>query len=368
MGNVLVVGGTGPTGPPIVEGLLERGHEVTVFHTGRHEVPEMPEVRHVHGSPFAAEGIEAVAGEWDTVVATYGRVRLIADALAGRCGHLVVVGGVPVYQGYVDPGSRFPYGVGLPVREDAPRVAPDQPRAAGYDTAPIRRTEDHVFALGERGAFAATYLRYPTVYGPRNPYAWEWNVVRRVLDGRDWMILADGGHGIHSRAAARNAAQAVLLATDRPGVAAGRAYNVADDDLVTVRQWVQLVARAAGADLAIRSLPRELPSPGLAVSAFGGQETTTCVVDTTRLREDLGYRDVVPVAAGLDEAVAWMLAHEERMRATGTTDPFDYAAEDALVSAYDAALAGLADVAAPFATGIEQLAMVQTAKGSADRS
>ena len=366
MGNVLVVGGTGPTGPPIVAGLLDRGHDVTVFHTGRHETPELPEVRHVHGSPFSAEGVAAAAGEWDVVVATYGRVRLIADAMAGRCGQLVVVGGVPVYQGYVDPGSRFPYGVPLPLREDAPRVAPDQPRAAGYDTAPIRRTEDHVFTLGEQGAFRATYLRYPTVYGPRNPYAWEWNVVRRVLDGRPWMVLADGGHGIHSRAAARNAAHAVLLATDRPEVAAGRAYNVADDDLVTVRQWVQLVARAAGADLAIRSLPRELPNPGLAVSAFGGHETTTCVVDTTRLREDLGYRDVVGVGTGLAEAVEWMLGHEEQLRAAGTTDPFDYDAEDALVAAYDAALAGLAGVAAPFATGIDRLAMVQTAKGSAD--
>ena len=368
MGNILVVGGTGPTGPPIVDGLLGRGHAVTVFHTGRHEVPEMPDVPHVHGNPFSAEGIAAVAGEWDTVVATYGRVRRIADAVAGHCGHLVVVGGVPVYQGYVNPGSRFPYGVGLPVREDAARVAPDEPRFAGYETGPIRRTEDHVFTLGEQGAFAATYLRYPTIYGPRNPYAWEWTVVRRVLDGRPWMILADGGHGIHSRAAARNAAEAVLLAVDRPEVAAGKAYNVGDDRLVTVRQWVELVAEAAGGRLPIRSLPRELPSPGLAVSAFGGQEAATCVVDTSRLRTDLGYRDVVSVPDGLAEAVAWMTANEGRMRETGTTAPFDYAAEDALVAAYDAALAGLADAAAPFATGIDRMAMVQTATGSGNQA
>jgi nucleoside-diphosphate-sugar epimerase len=365
MGNVLVVGGTGPTGPPIVEGLLARGHAVTVFHTGRHEVPELPEVPHVHASPFDAEGIAAITGEWDTVVATYGRVKLLAEHLAGRCGHLVVVGGVPVYQGYVNPGSRFPYGVPLPVREDAPLVAPDEPRFAGYSTGPIRRTEDHVFGLGEQGAFGATYLRYPTIYGPRNPYAWEWNVVRRVLDGRPWMILADGGHGIHSRAAALNAAEAVLLAVDRPEVATGKAYNVADDELVTVRQWVQLVARAAGRDLEIRSLPGELPSPGLAVSAFGGQESATCVVDTARVREDLGYRDVVPVREGLAEAVHWMIENESALRVTGTTDPFDYAAEDALVAAYDRALTGLTDAAAPFAAKIGRMDMVQTATGSA---
>ncbi|MGW4487775.1 NAD-dependent epimerase/dehydratase family protein [Amycolatopsis sp. NPDC004368] len=368
MTRALVVGGTGPTGPPIVAGLLARGHEVTVFHTGRHEVAELPDVPHVHGSPFEAADIaHAVGGgEWDVVVAAYGRVRLIADAVAGRCGHLVVIGGVPVYQGYVNPGSRFPYGVRLPVREDShPLVAPDEPRFAGYSTGPIRRTEDHVFALGAQGRFAATYLRYPTVYGPRNPYAWEWHVVRRVLDGRPWLILADGGHGVHSRAAARNAAHAVLLATDRPDTAAGEAYNVADDELLTVRQWVQLVARAAGRDLEIRSLPRELPNPGLAVSAFGGQESPTCVVDTARLREDLGYRDVVSVPDGIAETVEWMLANEPHLRASRTTDPFDYAAEDALVAAYTRALASLAPQAAAFGSGIEPMEMVQTAKGRA---
>ena len=135
-----------------------------------------------------------------------------------------------------------------------------------------------------------------------------------------------------------------------------------------MRQWVELVAAAAGGRMPIRSLPRELPSPGLAVSAFGGQESTTCVVDTSRLRADLGYRDVVSVPDGLAEAVEWMLGNEARMRETGTTDPFDYAAEDALVAAYDAALAGLADAAAPFATGIGRMAMVQTAAGSGNQA
>ena len=50
--RTLVVGGTGPTGPFIVNGLRERGREVTIFHRGTHEVPEIPDdVRHIHGDP-----------------------------------------------------------------------------------------------------------------------------------------------------------------------------------------------------------------------------------------------------------------------------------------------------------------------------
>lgn len=369
MGEVLVVGGTGPTGAPVVEGLVARGHDVTILHTGRHEIDEVAGVPHLHGDPFSEDGIREAIGRrsFDVVIAMYGRVRLLATHLTGRCDHFVVVGGTPVYQGYVNPLEMFPAGVQLPVREDRhPLVEPDAPRYAGYAVGPIRATEDHVFALADAGAFDATYLRYPTVYGPRNPYAWEWNVVRRVLDGRRWIVLADGGHNVHSRVAARNAAEAVLLAVDRPSVAKGRAYNVADDDLVTFRQWVQLVARAAGGELEIRSLPRELPSPGLALSAFGGAESPTCILDTSRLREDLGYRDVVSVADGLAETVRWMLDHEPEMRRTGTTDPFDYTAEDELVAAYERALAGLAPVAEPFRSGIGRMAVPQTAKGSAE--
>lgn len=47
--RVLVIGGTGPTGPHIVNGLLERGHDVTILHTGGHETDAIPErVPHIH--------------------------------------------------------------------------------------------------------------------------------------------------------------------------------------------------------------------------------------------------------------------------------------------------------------------------------
>jgi nucleoside-diphosphate-sugar epimerase len=367
--TALVVGGTGPTGPPLVEGLLERGYEVTIFHTGRHELPDGPDVPHIHGDPFSAEGIAGALRDRtdDVVVATYGRVRLLAEEVAGRCDHLVVVGGTPVYDGYVNPRDRFPTGMTLPVREsDHPLVPAEDRRTAGYRTAPIRRTEDAVFSLDARGAFRATYLRYPTIYGPRNPHAWEWSVVRRVLDGREQLILSDDGRGIHSRAGARNAAHALLCAVDRPEVAAGKAYNVADDELVSIRQWAELVADAAGRRLEIRSLPGEVPSPGWHVIAFGYQAAASCVLDTSRIREELGYRDVVPLREGLQETVDWMVQHRSELDANRTiVDPFDYAAEDRLLEAYDRCLAELAPVAAPFAEHGGRMPTPQTAAGAA---
>src|ERR1700741_5135186 len=98
--RALVIGGTGPTGPHVVSGLLARGHEVTIFHRGTHELPELAGVEHIHGDPHFRESIDQALGSpaFDTVLAMYGRVRHIAPALSVRCGRFIAIGGVPVYR------------------------------------------------------------------------------------------------------------------------------------------------------------------------------------------------------------------------------------------------------------------------------
>ncbi len=49
MSRALVVGGTGSTGPYIVNALLADGYEVVIFHTGTHEVDFDGPVEHRHG-------------------------------------------------------------------------------------------------------------------------------------------------------------------------------------------------------------------------------------------------------------------------------------------------------------------------------
>jgi len=53
--KALVIGGTGPTGPFILEGLIKRRYGATIYHHGPHEVALPPSVKHVHGNPFSAD-------------------------------------------------------------------------------------------------------------------------------------------------------------------------------------------------------------------------------------------------------------------------------------------------------------------------
>ncbi len=60
--KALVIGGTGPSGPFIVEGLLKRGYEVTILHRGTHEVDFSSPVEHLHGDPHFVETLEETMG------------------------------------------------------------------------------------------------------------------------------------------------------------------------------------------------------------------------------------------------------------------------------------------------------------------
>ena len=87
--RALVIGGTGPTGHFIVNGLRARGFEVAMLHSGRHEVAEIPDdVEHVHTDPFREDALRDALGSrsFDVCVATYGRLRVTSRVMAGRCG------------------------------------------------------------------------------------------------------------------------------------------------------------------------------------------------------------------------------------------------------------------------------------------
>ena len=87
MKTALVVGGTGPTGPHIVNGLLEREFDVAMLHTGAHESELIPEVvEHIHTDPFDAEKTADALGNrsFDLAIVTYGRLRELAALLKGK--------------------------------------------------------------------------------------------------------------------------------------------------------------------------------------------------------------------------------------------------------------------------------------------
>ena len=334
MRSALVIGGTGPTGPYIVNGLVARGFDVTVFHTGAHELAEVDHVPHRHGDVRSVEGVRSAIGadHFDVVVATYGRLRAVAEALVGRTGQLVAIGGVPAYRGYFDATRWDPPGLPVPSREDAPTSTEDDD-GKSYR---IARTEEILFALHP----TACVFRYPYVYGPRQLVPREWLFVRRVLDRRPFVIVPDDGLTLIGHGYTDNLAHAVLLAVDHPEAAAGQVFNAIDEECLTIRQVAELIALELDHDWEIVSMPAQLATP--AKPLMQANRTTHRVLDTAKLRQLLGYSDVVPAREAVRRAARWLVEHPPPpggIEEQALEDPFDYAAEDTLVGWWKSILA-----------------------------
>ncbi|MGE4238927.1 NAD-dependent epimerase/dehydratase family protein [Ramlibacter sp.] len=334
--RVLVIGGTGPSGPHLVNGLLARGHEVIILHGGFHEVEFDREIEHIHTDPHFAETLEpALAGRtFDTVIATYGRVRVIAETLRGRTGRFISVSGAGGYA----PRSDERWGaLGRPpaIREDGPKR--DERWAEDKLWHKIWLTEQAVMAMHAAGDFRATIFRYPLVYGPHAPAPLDWSIVRRILDGRRQFILGDNGLLIQRWGYAANVAHALLLAVDQPEACSGQIYHVADDVQHSLRQRIELIARTLGHEWELVNLPQNLAAR--ACPLWGDHkhmtyDSTHMAFDTTKVRTQLGYSDKVPTAEAIALSAKWLAAHGRERAAEMEKqlgDPFAYEAEDELI-------------------------------------
>ena len=329
--KALVIGGTGPSGHFIVNGLIRRGYAVAMLHTGRHEVDEIPStVEHIHTDPFDADALRTALGtrSFDLTIAAYGRLRRIAEIMVGRTGRFISIGGAPAYRGYMNPTVLRPPGLPVPTREDAPVVPVEAEDPKGWR---IVQTEQAVFKHHPDAA----HFRYPFLYGPYQIAPREWCVVRRILDGRRVIVLPDNGLTLNHSCHVENAAHAVLLAVDRPDDARGQIYNCGDERLLTLRQIVELIAEALDYQLEIVSMPWEFALPARPLIAQPW--ITHRVLDLTKLKTQLGYADVVAPERGLAQTALWLKNHPLPQGGTDEKilqDPFDYRAEDELIDAW----------------------------------
>jgi nucleoside-diphosphate-sugar epimerase len=329
--KALVIGGTGPSGHYIVNGLLQRGYDVAMLHSGKHELDEIPvTVEHIHTDPFSEEALRGAIGNrtFDLTVAAYGRLRRIAEIMVKRTGRFISIGGAPAYRGYMNPTVLEPQGLPVPTSEDAPVVPIEAEDAKGWRVA---QTEQAVFECHP----SASHFRYPFLYGPYQIAPREWCVVRRILDGRKSIIVPDDGLTLNHSAYVENAAHAILLAIDRPAASAGQIYNCGDQRLFTLRQMIETIAKALSYDLEIVSMPWDLAVPARPMIAQPW--TTHRVLDMTKIRTQLGYSDVVAPERGLAITAKWLRDHplppngpDEKIM----QDPFDYQAEDELIASW----------------------------------
>ncbi|HZP24907.1 MAG TPA: NAD-dependent epimerase/dehydratase family protein [Terriglobales bacterium] len=277
--NILVIGGTRFIGAAVVRQLAEAGHAVTVYHRGEHEGKVPCGIRHVR-RPEAAMPVRSFPAELlspapDVTVHMMAMGEADAGAavqfLRGRTARMVWISSGDVYLAYgrfigIEPGPVLPGAL----REDAPLrtvLYPyHDPTKAADDIANIYEK-----IIVERIAMSSselpgTVLRLPKVYGPGD------NADLATVYG-----FREHPHWRWTHGYVENVARAIVLAALSPA-AAGRIYNVGEEHTPTVAERLL--------KLPASSLP---PNES---SKFNFEQDIA--YDTTRIREELGYAELVP--------------------------------------------------------------------------
>ena len=326
--GALVVGGTGPTGVPLVNRLLGAGFEVAIFHSGAHPAEFDGPVERIIGNARDHDDIVAKLGErrWDVVICMYGRLRSLGEHLKGKTARLVGITGQPVYKGAMPPTpeGRIP----LPVPEFAER----QYDASNY-TGMVAAGEDQLFAQHGAGDFEAVILRYPGVFGPRAPLNHEWAVVKRVLDKRPFMLMPHDGIAYFQRGYIENLAQLGFLAATRPE-AAGEAFNAGDERVMSARHVAEVICDELGSDMELVGVPAQYCR-----GFFPLAEKSNQILDMSKARALLGYRDVVDVEAATRITAGFLANQPPDPQDLYPAGPgtFDYPREDAILARWQAA-------------------------------
>jgi nucleoside-diphosphate-sugar epimerase len=293
--RVLIIGGTGFIGQWIVRALVENGHEVRVFHRGRTTAALPPSVPHIHGERLELPRFAPLFRAWDPEVVldtfAYGRddLALVNRATEKMPCRFVVLSSMDVYRAYgiycrLEEGApetrRFDENAPIrsvlyPYRKNATSVNDLMYR---YDKIPAEQ-----FAMSEMNK-PVTILRLGKVYGPGDSQRHAQDYLEQVRRGRvQWPKEQSGWRW--SRTFVENGAGAVAVAIGSTA-SASRIYNVADEPVLTEREWIGAVARANGYDLEI-----ETATESSAPATWPYDWRQHLYADTTRIRRELGWRE-----------------------------------------------------------------------------
>ena len=326
--RIFILGGSGQIGRALVPAMLARGWEVVVGSRGNVAVPDGAEHADVDRVDDAALR-RALGGGVDVLVDCIAYEREHAEqllALEQLVGSLVVVSSAAVYadaHGRGFDSDEFP-DYPVPIRERT------QPTVEPGDSSYAAKKRAVELALLGQSAIPATLIRAGAIYGVGGD-AREWYFVKRVLDGRRYVVLGDRGRSRFHQTATDNLAELIRLAAERPGT---RVLNGGDPQAATVLD----ISRAIAASLDHEWTEVLLAGPGEPCET-PWTTPRPLVLDMTDAEFDVGYRPVVRYETAVRRTCEWLVERARelpwqevapRMLQYGPSS-FDYEAEDELV-------------------------------------
>lgn len=317
--RALVTGGSGYFGCLLRERLLERGWAVRIFDlVDAHDRPEP--VEFVGGDIRDLEAIRSACGDVDAVFHNVAQVPLAKDRdlfWSVNCDgteNLLVAARDAGVRKVVHTSSSAVFGVPRhnPVDESVvprPQEAYGEAKLAG---------EQLVRRCAEKGEVDATVVRPRTILGHGRlgifQILFDW-----LEEGRDIPVLGRGDN-VYQFVHADDLADAVIRAAGRPGFGI---YHVGAERFGTMREALEALCAHAATGSRVRSIPMAPAVLGMKITSRLGLSPLgpyhalmygrSLYFDTTRAREELGWRARWSNDEMLCESYDWYRAHKREV-------------------------------------------------------
>jgi nucleoside-diphosphate-sugar epimerase len=271
----------------------------------------------------------------DLILSSGRQATALMHVFRGHAGRVIAITSMDVYRamgvlhGSEDgPLEPLPLGEDSALRTKRETYPPAQIRMLQqifswlddeYDKVAVER------AVQSDAGLPATVLRLPMIYGPGDHLHRFYPLLKRMDERRPVIVMpALVAQWRSPRGYVENVAAAISRATAADH-AAGRVYNVGEVESFSELEWARMIAAEIGWTGRFVLIPDEEAPPALRIPGNFAQHW---VVDTTRIRADLGYEEITARPEAIRRTVEWERAHAPPI------DPaqFDYAAEDEVVN------------------------------------
>ena len=272
--RILVIGGTGFIGSRVTARLSAEGHTVAALHRSASNPP------HIRADRESLEDAKDFAPDVvvHIIAMAEAHARVAVETFAGIAKRLVVVSSGDVYRARnrfhrVEPGEPDP----VPLSEEAPVRSVLFPYGGDYEKLLVER------AAASDPRLPATTVRLGMVYGPGDAQ-------HRLRPFLEPVTMSPGQCAWRPcRIYVDNAAAGIALCATHPA-AGGRIYNLADAEVMTEREFAERCGASVRCD-------------GEETSSYDWRQHW--VLDTTRIRDELGYREVVSTDDAIRATLEW---------------------------------------------------------------
>ena len=341
--RILLIGGNGFIGSPLVRELRELGHQLAIFHRRREAVaPATTDLVRIQGDrnrlADSREQIRQFLPDVivDLILSSGEQAQQLMNLSRELTQRVVAISSMDVYRAWgvmheVEPGGLQP----LPLTEDSQlrtvrRLYPPETIKMmqgiftwvdeNYDKIAVEES------IMNGARIPGTVLRLPMVYGPGDPLHRWFPLLKRIADGRSTILIADDFAAWRApRGYVDNVAHAIALAATSDQ-AAGRIYNICEEPSLSELAWQRKITAQANWPGKFIVLPRSKTPKHLVLPGNAAQHV---VASCERIRAELGYEEPVEIDEAIRRTIAW-----EQKNPPSTINPqqFDYDAEDAALA------------------------------------